>query len=499
MLAAVAGLILAGLPASAAMAQPGLSTSTGVTGASRTGSAPPALAQPASAPATLSPMNVGGSGQAADAAAMSAASREAESSGKPTTVGALTTGTSTTSADPNGEITVDTNVMPVRVRRGGAWTPVSTSLRKTSGDMLAPAAVPGDSVEFSDGGLGPLAVIAADGSSLSLSWPGTVPAPVVAGSSATYRGILPSVNLVLTATSAEAGGFSSVIEVLTAAAARNPELARLELAVKGKGVTLRETSGGGMVASGPHADGLYSAGTPVMWDSSSLSSTSGASERAAAARSAGAVGASLAPPGLAGARSTYAGPSRGARLAKVGTSVSAGGTSLSLLPDSALLTSKTTVYPVFIDPSFTWAISDTPEQDYDEVQSACPTASHYDTTDPAYWSLGVGYDGFGDDCNGSNGYAYAYYQVGVAPGIWGGYIHSAYLNTDEAYTASCSASADVTLSESDTAINSGTDWDNMPSAVNMVTDDVRPGPSNSCNDRVRRVSGDWTGRVQRLL
>ncbi len=472
---------------------PESSSSGGVTGLGRTGSAPPPLPSgPGGSNGPLAPMNAAGL-QGADKEAVAAASKQARDTGKPVTVAALTTETSVTTAQPDGEVTYRENVLPLRVRRDGSWVAVSTSLAREGDGMLVPTAVPGDSVAFSGGGAGPLAVIAAGGTSLSLSWPGKIPAPVVSGPSAEYRNILPGVNLVLSATSAEAGGFSSVVEVTSAAAAQDPRLARLELAVQAKGVTLREGTGGSLVASGAHADGYYLAAAPVMWDSSSVPSAASPAEVTAASRLAKSVGASLAPPGLAGPRSTYAGPSWGARLARVGTSVSAGGTELTLVPDAALLSSKSTVFPVFIDPSFSWSTADGDEMNYDEVQSACPTASHYDTTDTTdYWSLGVGYDGFGD-CNGVNGYAYSYYEVKVPSSIWGGYIDSAVVNAQEAYTASCSASADVTLSWTD-GMNSDTDWDNMPGVIsNVVTHDVGPGPSDSCDDEYDTSSSDWLG------
>ena len=492
------GLCALGLPRAGASPIPGTpsSGSGGTTGLGVSGSAPPALPTASDADdGPLAPMDVTGSpSQQADEAAVTAATEQAKASGKPVTVAAVTTATSTTTADPNGEVTYRENVLPVRVRHGKSWVAVSTVLARNTAGMLTPAAVPGDNVEFSAGGAGPLAVIAAGGTSLSLSWPGTVPAPVVSGSSATYRGILPGVNLVLTATSAEAGGFSSVIEVMSAAAARDRQLASLELAVHASGVTLREGTSGALVASGTKADGEYTAAAPVMWDSSSVPSAASGAAVTAAGKSARSVGASLAPPGLAGPRSTSAGPSRGARMARVGTSVPAGGGELRLVPDAALLSSKSTMFPVFIDPSFSWTPMDGDEMNYDEVQSACPTASHYDTTDTTdYWSLGVGYDGWGDDCNGADGYADSYYEVKVPSDIWDGYINSATVNAQEAYTASCSASADVTLSWT-YGMNSGTDWDNMPGVVsNLVTNDVGPGPSDSCNTEYDESSSDWLG------
>jgi len=263
--------------------------------------------------------------------------------------------------------------------------------------------------------------------------------------------------------------------------------------VHAKGVTLRTGAGGSLVASGTRAAGAYTAAPPVMWDSSSVPGTASPAAAAAAGKSANSVGASLAPPGLAGSRSTFSGPSRGARMARVATSVASGGGELGLVPDARLLSSESTVFPVFIDPSFSWSPAGGKEMHYDEVQSACPTASHYDTTDTTdYWSLGVGYDGFGD-CNGANGYAYSYYEVSVPSAIWGGYVDSAVINAQEAYSADCAASADVTLSWT-YGMGSGTDWDNKPGVVsNAVTDDVGPGPSDSCNGEYDKTSSDWKG------
>jgi hypothetical protein len=203
------------------------------------------------------------------------------------------------------------------------------------------------------------------------------------------------------------------------------------------------------------------------------------------------VGGGLAPPGLGGA-SSASGPAAGARLATVNAVVSGHGATLSLVPDPALLSSASTRFPVYIDPSFSWDTLTSGRQHYDEVQSACPTASHYDTSDSAYWSLGVGYDGFGD-CNGDVGYAYSYYVMSVPSQIWGGYIYSASLKTQEAYTASCSAYANVTVSVTD-QISSGTDWNNKPAvAANIDTEDVGPGPGDSCNSTYNTDSSDWAG------
>ena len=58
--------------------------------------------------------------------------------------------------------------------------------------------------------------------------------------------------------------------------------------------------------------------------------------------------------------------------------MAAGGAALALVPDKALMSSKSTRFPVFIDPSISWSpqVNPAASMAYDEVQSACPTASH---------------------------------------------------------------------------------------------------------------------------
>lgn len=436
-------------------------------------------------------------GTGAQAAAVAAASKRAEASGKAVPITSMTTATSQTSADPHGGFTVTEYTYPVRVRRGGSWVPVNTMLAHGGDGSLSATAVPDDTVTFSGGGPGRLATISAAGTSLSLSWPGTLPAPVVSGASATYPNMLRGVDLVLTATSAQSGGFSEVLVVHSAAAAANPALARLRLGVAGHGVRLA-SYGGELVASGQGVPGYYAAAAPVEWDSSSFASgvsLPGRSAMASMKSAARSAGATLTQPGTGPATSSAAGPASGARVAPVKASV-VGGTSLSLVPDRVLLTSPTTKFPVFIDPSFTWHPADSKNPHRDEVQSACPTASHFDAPDGAsdtYNSLGVGFDDWPPgDCNGNAGTAYAYYQLNVPSSIYGGHLFTATVNAQVAYTASCaSTDAQVTLSET-YAMNSGTDWNNKPGVIaSLATVGVGPNP-NSCNNTFDTDPTSWT-------
>jgi hypothetical protein len=433
------------------------------------------------------------SADSADQSQISQAEQAAVKSGQPVTVNAMTTATSTTVAQPKGGLAVRESVLPQRVRSGSGWTPVDTTLRRGHDGSLSATALPGDTVTFSGGGTGAAASVSASGTSLGLTWPGSLPAPAVAGASATYRDVLPGVDLVLTATAAQTGGFSEVLVVHDAAAAANPQLRQLQLGISARGTGLLRANRDGSLTAATRTGGYYAAAAPVMWDSSSVAP--GTAPAAARARSAAAkqVGAFLAAPGDGPPSSSAAGPAGGARVAKLRTAVTGTAHTLSLAPDTPMLTSASTKFPVYLDPSFSWHPVSGSREAYDPVQESCPTVSHYDTTDTAdYWSLGVGYDGFGD-CNGINGHANALYVLAVPSQIWGAHLNSATVEAQEAYTASCSASADVTLSLTG-LINKNTDWNNRPAAVmTSATTDVGPGPADSCNSTYDTSSSDWKG------
>jgi hypothetical protein len=183
------------------------------------------------------------------------ASARARRSGQPVTVGALTTPTELVTAQPHGGFRLTESLLPTRVRQSRAWVPVSTDLQRNGG-VLSARAVPGDQVRVSAGGAGPLAVVSAGRSAIALWWPGQLPAPVVSGSSATYRAVLPGVNLVLTATAAAAGGFSAVLVIRNRAAAADSALRSLALRVSADHGTLSGQPGTGVQAVAPTA-GTY--------------------------------------------------------------------------------------------------------------------------------------------------------------------------------------------------------------------------------------------------
>jgi hypothetical protein len=427
----------------------------------------------------------------ASSAAITSASAHARATGKPVAVASLTTGTTTVTAEPNGTLEARDYVFPVRVRAGGGWVAVSTGLHEVAGGRLAPAAVPGDTVTFSDGGTAPMAEISRSGTSLALSWPGRLPVPVIAGSSATYRNVLPGVDLVLTATSMAAGGFSETLVVRTPAAARDAGLAGLALRVATTGTgRLRTVAGRGLTATMTRGRGAYVSPPAQMWDSSSVAP--GAATVRSAEILARTAGAGLAAAG-SGSRSSVAGPAGGARLAGVQARVGASGTALALAPDMRMLTSPSTKFPVYLDPSFTTITGTGGTQATDVVQSDCPSP-HYD--DSSYSAMPVGYDNFQAGSCQYESTDYALYQVAIPSGTFGSHsvLISATLQTQEVYTSSCSASASVTTSWIG-GMNPSTAWPG-PSLVggNVNAADTVGPDSGSCNtveDTANRVAAGF--------
>ncbi|HEX6681633.1 MAG TPA: hypothetical protein VF062_02515 [Candidatus Limnocylindrales bacterium] len=153
-----------------------------------------------------------------------------------------------------------TSLLPVRARRfDGSWGAVDTTLQR-AGDALVPTAIAAG-VRFSLGGDGPFATIVHDGGTFSLSWPGSLPAPTVAGDSATYHDVVPGADLMVRAT---ATGFSHYLVVRTRAAAADPLVRQSQYRVGGD-APLKATAEGGFVA-GTAGKVVATADAALMWD-----------------------------------------------------------------------------------------------------------------------------------------------------------------------------------------------------------------------------------------
>ncbi|WP_173080812.1 LamG domain-containing protein [Phytohabitans rumicis] len=223
-------------------------------------------------------------------------------------------------ANPDGRLVLEQYVVPVRVRRGPEWVKVDTDLTVHDGRPVPKAAAV--DVRFSRGGTDPLATVMAAGGSVSMSWAGPLPAPVINGDTAVYPEVLPGVDLRVRAT---ATGFTQVLVVKNAAAAANKKLRAIRYGWASDGLAVASRADGGIDVKDATGRVVLSGAPGSMWDSSS-----GVTARGLAAASTAE---------LAGDR---------ARQAPVRLTLSSG--ALTVTPDAGMLTDPATVFPLFIDP-----------------------------------------------------------------------------------------------------------------------------------------------------
>jgi hypothetical protein len=394
------------------------------------------------------------------------------------TVAAQTTETSMTVANPNGSLTTTTHVLPVRVKLGGTWRPVNATLHRDAAGSWSPAATP-SGVVLSNGGPGPLVTLSsADGHRVSLSFPGTLTRPVVTGNTATYRSVLPGVDLKVIVDTL--GGISTTLVLHDAAAAANPALRTLRLGLAASGLHVSTDAGGNLAITGPHGRAEFSSPPPAMWDSA---------RQHASDQRAGADATS--------ATSSVTGPGTGAQVGKVSLRVSGG--ALALTPDQSLM-SRTGSYPAYLSSSITpdTASCDSTNENEEEscqngfveTQSGCPGNQNWDNEQglSGYYGNGVGLQEFSPpSCDGQY---QAFYQFDTAPLNTDMHVLSASLYAWDNYGAdwTCKDTWPITVNWTN-AIWPSTDWSNQPgndSNNQPVTAQVNPGPnpSSNCTDQV---------------
>ncbi|MFJ9519774.1 LamG domain-containing protein [Kitasatospora sp. NPDC101801] len=439
---------------------------------------------PAVAAGPTAPVTAADDGGAPERAAVA----EAKRTGKPVEVGAKRTESSDTTAQPDGRLVTTTYVQPRRVRRNGTWLDIDPTLRTLPNGSVAPKGATAE-VEFSGGGSGrPLVRIANSGKELKLTWPKPLPKPVLTGSTAEYLSILPDVDLRLTATRT---GFSQVVVVHTAAAAKSPELKQLSLGLQGEGLTVKQAPDGSLTAVDKGAGGtVFEAPTPVMWDSS------GPAGQAVVAAPSGAGSRALSAPGAAEA-APLAGlvPGEGAKVARIKVDLPAVQDKMVLTPDQGMLGDPGTVFPVMIDPAW-----NTPNAaDWAGVSRYYSTQSYwhftYNSTYVHDW--GVGYCGDTNRCAPTD-VKRAFFQIPNGQFI-GKQILSAEFGTYESWSYSCNARP-VELWNTG-YISRGLDWEDQDKSSfwtrKLQTMNTAKGFNGSC-------AGGWlefgsTGAVKDLV
>jgi Concanavalin A-like lectin/glucanases superfamily len=368
----------------------------------------PGLRAPAAAPA---------------APAERSALAEARAAGHRVEVAAERTETATVYANADGTMTMEQREQPIRVRHGAGWVPVDPTLRTGAGGALTPAAT-SVGLHFSGGGGSvPAATLSEAAWSLSLAWPGPLPAPAASGDTATYRDVLPGVDLTLRAA---VEGFTERLVVRTRAAAADPRLAEIRFDLTTTGVALRPDGGGGLTGTDSSGAQAVAVPAPAMWDAAA------------------------------------------ARQAPVGMSLEGG--QLVLHPDLSMLRAATTRFPVTIDPSFNanrlnWTV----------VLGQSPGVSFWNGQNLSSDSHGNGM--VGDDPTFLTP-ARSLFQMNTSA-INGKHILGATFQIPEGWASSCSA-REVDLWETG-GISSGTTWNSQPSwNYKAASANVAYGWSSSC-------------------
>lgn len=249
------------------------------------------------------------------------------------------TETSQMFANPSGTVTLEQHNQPIHVRRGQDWVPVDDTLEIQEGRVV-PRASP-VAVSFSTGGDAPLATWTSGASSLSLSWPTSLPAPTLIGDTAEYREVLPGVDL---RAQADVAGARLLVVVKNREAAELSEIRRVVYRMTTIGVTVRTDPGSGALSVVDAAGTVvFSSGTPIMWDSADQLTT------------------------VAVGDTSGEEPTR----RQVAVPVEIGPGELTLVPDRTLLVGVDTVYPVVVDPWFS-----APWVSWTHVDSGFPTVNY---------------------------------------------------------------------------------------------------------------------------
>ncbi|MFF1834222.1 LamG domain-containing protein [Streptomyces sp. NPDC058231] len=378
-------------------------------------------------------------------------------------VNAATTESSQVFANPDGTFTQEMNAAPVRARKAdGTWAAIDTTLmREADGSVRAKNTTAG--LTFSGGGSGDgLVTLEDEGRKLQLGWPTALPEPRLDGDTATYAGVLPDVDLQLTALSS---GYTSVLVVKTAEAAENPALATIKMTVSGSGLDIAPTADGGFVARDGDGSPVFESPAGRMWDSAgdTPATVTTQSARTASSAEAEAEGEPEATeavplPAAGGEPAPSEGPGSGDAAAEVPLKVS--GTTLEITPDPALLHGEDTVFPLYIDPP-TKGIS---LGDWTALAS----------NGTKYWKFdgdkGVGrcsnYAGY--LCSSSPYTQRMYFEYPLSS-IHGKKVLDATMEVYQEWTFTCDPHW-YDLSRVDKGISSSTTWSSRPTGVDLMGD-----------------------------
>lgn len=375
------------------------------------------------------------------------ASRKAAETGQRVGVQGLTSETNQVFANPDGTFTAESSAVVERVRKGGVWTPVDTTLVQQADGTLAPRAA--HDVTLSGGGQDePLVRFERDGRAYEVFSPWPLPEPVLDGSYAVYKSVRPDVDLVVQVLP---DGFTQNLVVYTPDAAA--ALGTIDYPVRTEGLQVRAENGvTALVDDGGRP--AFISGSPLMWDSGPSDTTT---TRTAAASSAGSAEAVDPVDAVT--------PHVQSRTAVADASLAAD--RLTVVPDREFFTDPDTSYPVVIDPPTVSAKL----VGWTSLWSNLSGTSFWNTSH----ALGVGYDAYVD-----NKKVKSLFQFDTRA-VAGKKILHADFSAYEIWSANCTKK-DIELWRT-SAISSARTWSSPPSWKSQVaTVSAAKGHSSNCPD-----------------
>ena len=358
---------------------------------------------------------------------------EATATAEDVVVDAVTTPTSLTTAHPDGTLSTTISNEPVRMQTSSGWSDISTDLVPATVDgvsVLKPENVPVE-IRVNAGGGTEIATLGdKEGHSISQSWPfGTLPAPVVEGNSATYRQVLPGVDLIQLV---HKTGISQVLKIETAEAARDPRVAEMRIFLDSENIAVEQGSDGSLTAKGTDSGEIEMRNSGgFWWDSSD-------------------VGASATNPGLHGISRPFA-------LSLESES----GKDSQVFGMEEILETDNLQFPLYVDPD--WSAV---KAHYMFVDTAYPNASYWD----GIHTDGKVHVGYLPQIYAPDGQAHltrTYFEFDTSY-LVGRDILVARLNTFETWSVSCTPSVVESWITTDLDSTSKT-WNDQPYHI-MKTD-----------------------------
>ncbi|MEV6349921.1 DNRLRE domain-containing protein [Actinoplanes sp. NPDC051851] len=395
---------------------------------------------------------------------------EARTTGTDVLIASATTATSLSWAQPNGELRAEIHASPQRTRNAqGAWTPIDTTLNRVPGGAgltVAPAAAAAPlrladgTGERDDTGETVLAEMATGGHTVTYTWPGALPEPVLDGSRALYPEVLPGVDLLVVAL--RSGGLGQLLIVKTRAAAATPALASLRYGLRSTTAVFRRdaATGGVLIVDPATGTEVGSVPTPFAWDSAGRGVTD----------TAVATGTDvLALSGLDGA-------APGARNEAIPTGLDGSGTGRAVLrldvAATGLLTDPGTTFPLFVDPTLYAG-----EKAWTFVSKAHPNSNFINGTNynKGTSDARVGYE------KDSGVTARSFWRMRFDKTIHDATITDAFFKVENTYSWSCTK-MDYKMYLTG-AISSATTWKSQPEWTKLQdTQSFAHGYDSSCGD-----------------